>query len=254
MKFRGLDPRTRLVRWGLFAVAIGIVLGATAPTAVRELRIAFEVNRSSLPWVIERMFAFLAYFAMAGSVVYGLLLSTKILDAIAHRPITFTLHQDLASIGLGFAAIHGALLGLDKSVPFSLAQIAVPGLAPYAPLWVAAGQVTFYLMLVVVGSFYVRRRIGQRAWRLLHYLTFLAFVGATAHGLGAGTDSGSAWAWWIYVGATVAVMFLFIYRVVLSVASGRDRSATPRALGDLGRVGSGAGVGQVKPAPGSASS
>jgi predicted ferric reductase len=218
-----MDPRTRLLRWGLFAVGIGIVLGTTTPTAIHELQVALEANRSSLPWVFERMFAFLAYFAMAGSVVYGLLLSTKILDAIAHRPITFTLHQDLASIGLGFAGIHGALLGLDKSVPFSVAQIAVPGLAPYAPLWVAAGQVAFYLMLAVVGSFYVRRRIGQRAWRLLHYLTFLAFVGATIHGLRAGTDSGSAWAWSIYVGATVAVVFLFVYRVVLSVARRRDR-------------------------------
>ena len=50
---------------------------------------------------------------MAGSVVYGLLLSTKLLDAIAHRPISFSLHQDLAAIGLGLAAIHGMLLGLD---------------------------------------------------------------------------------------------------------------------------------------------
>ena len=103
---------------------------------------------------------------MAGSVVYGLLLSTKILDAIAHRPITFTLHQDLAAIGLGFAGIHGALLGLDQTVPFSLAQIPVPGSrAVRAAVAVAAGQVAFYLMVVVVASFYVRRQIGQRAWR-----------------------------------------------------------------------------------------
>ena len=124
----------------------------------RQLGTAWTDNRAILPWVFERLFAFLAYIAMAGSVVYGLLLSTKILDVIAHRPITFALHQDLASIGLGLAGIHGMLLGLDKTVPFSLAQIAVPGLAPYAPLAVAAGQVGFYLMAVVVGSFYLRRR------------------------------------------------------------------------------------------------
>jgi predicted ferric reductase len=227
MKFRGLDPRTRLVRWGLLAIAIGMILGATAPTAVSELQVAWVAHRSMLPWVFERLFAFLAYFAMAGSVIYGLLLSTKLLDAIAHRPITFTLHQDLASVGLGFAGIHGALLGLDKSVPFSVAQIAIPGLAPYSPLWVAAGQITFYLMLVVVGSFYARRRIGQRAWRVLHYLAFLAFVGATAHGLVAGTDSGSAWAWWIYVASTVAVVFLFVYRVTISVV-GRSARQRPK--------------------------
>ena len=46
-------------------------------------------------------------------------------------------------------------------------------------------------MAIVVGSFYVRRQIGQRAWRTLHYVTFLAFLGATAHGVMAGTDSGT---------------------------------------------------------------
>ena len=233
MRFRGLHPRTSIIRWGLPAIAIGIVLGATAPTALRDLQVAWVDHRSMLPWVFERLFAFLAYFAMAASVIYGLLLSTKLLDAIAHRPITFTLHQDLASIGLGFAGIHGALLGLDKSMPFSLAQIAVPGLAPYSPIWVAAGQVAFYLMLVVVGSFYVRRRIGQRAWRVLHYVTFLAFVGATAHGLVAGTDSGSAWAWWIYVASTVAVVFLFVYRIMLSLAIRSDRQRPKNSIASV---------------------
>ena len=226
MKFRGLDPRTQLIRWGLFAIAVGIVLGATAPAATHALATAWESNRSSLPWLVERLAGFLAYFAIAGSVVYGLLLSTKILDSIAHRPITFNLHQDLASIGLGLAGVHGMLLGLDRTVPFSLSQIMVPGLAPYAPLAVAAGQVAFYLTALVIASFYVRRTIGQRTWRLLHYLTFFAFVGATAHGIAAGTDSGSAWAWGIYVTATASVVFLFTYRIAMSVGARRARRSS----------------------------
>ncbi len=233
MRFRGLDPRTQFARWGLFAVAVGIVIGATGPNAVRSLADAWVSNRAILPWVFERGFGFIAYLALAGSVVYGLLLSTKLLDELAHRPITFALHQDLACFGLGLAAVHGALLSLDQSVPFSLAQIAIPGLAPYQPLAVAAGQVALYLMAIVVGSFYVRRRIGQRAWRLLHYLTFLSFLGATAHGLAAGTDSGSTWATTIYVVPTVAVAILLAYRIARSLRTrgtrpaGRERSALP---------------------------
>ena len=233
MKFRGLDPRTRWLRWGLLAVAIGIVLGTTVPRAADALATTWETNRAVLPWVFERTFAFLAYVAMTASVVYGLLLSTKILDAIAHRPITFALHQDLASAGLGLAAVHGMLLGLDKTMPFTLGQIAVPGLAPYAPIWVAAGQVAFYLMAIVVGSFYLRRRIGQRAWRTLHYVTFLAFLGATAHGVMAGTDSGTPWAWWMYVGSIVAVVFLLVYRIGMSLGSPARRPADRAAGVDL---------------------
>lgn len=233
VKYRGLDPRTALARWGLAAVAIGIVTGATAPGVIGGLVAVAAANHASLPWLFERLFAFLAYLALTGSVVYGLLLSTKLLDAIAHRPVSFSLHQDLAAIGLGLAGIHGVLLGLDSTVPFSLAQIVVPGLAPHAPLAVAIGQVALYLMAVVIGSFYARRHIGQRAWRTLHYLTFLAFAGATVHGIAAGTDSGSGWAQALYVGAAVIVTFLLVYRIVVAIAASVGAAdGIDRALAD----------------------
>ena len=229
MRFRGLDPRTALLRWGLAAVAVGIVLGATGPTAVRYLADAVLAGSGNASWYLERLTAFLAYLAIAGSVIYGLLLSTKILDAIAHRPISFALHQDLAAFGLGFAGIHGALLGLDHTIHFSIADIAIPFASPYRAAWVGLGQLAFYATLAVVLSFYARRRIGQRRWRLLHYLTFVVFVASTAHGVAAGTDSGAGWAWWTYVGASAIVAFLSTYRVTLSAAGRRRGLAHPPA-------------------------
>jgi sulfoxide reductase heme-binding subunit YedZ len=225
VRYRGLDPRTRPARWGLAAVAVGIVAGATGPGAVLGLGAVLGANGQSLPWLFERLFAWLAYLALTGSVMYGLLLSTKLLDAIAHRPISFALHQELASFGLGLAGIHGVLLGLDHSVPFSLAQIVVPGLAPHAPLAVGFGQVSLYLMALVTASFYVRRHIGQRTWRTLHYLTFLAFAGATVHGIAAGTSSGTTWARGLYLGAAVVVAFLLTYRIVMAVGDRAIRRA-----------------------------
>jgi predicted ferric reductase len=218
VRYRGFDERTTLVRWGLPAIAIGIAMGATLPGLARGVVGAVSDNPASLPWLFERLFAWLAYLAMAGSVIWGLLLSTRVLDAIAHRPITFALHQDLAAIGVGLAGIHGFLLGLDRTVPFTIAQILVPGAAPHAPLAVAAGQVALYLSLVVIASFYLRRRIGQRAWRILHYLTFVAFLGATVHGIAAGTDGGALWAQAIYLGVGAVAWFLLVYRIGASVA------------------------------------
>ena len=238
VRYRGLDSRTGLARWGLAAVAVGIVAGATAPDAVRGLVGVLSADGQGLSWLFVRLFAFLAYFAVAGSVIYGLLLSTKLLDAIAHRPVNFTLHQDLAAIGLGLAGIHAVLLGLDHAYPFSIVQMLVPGLAPHAPLAVAVGQVTLYLMAIVIASFYVRRHIGQRAWRTLHYVTFLAFAGATGHGIMAGSDSGSGWAQMVYLVPAVAVAFLLTYRIVLSVmerATARIEQAVAERLAVAGR-------------------
>lgn len=223
--YQGMDRRTSMVRFGMPAIAAGVVLGATLPGVVTGLLEVVTVNPSSLPWLFERLFAWLAYIAVTLSVVFGLLLSTKVLDAVAHRPVNFTLHQELASVGLGMAGIHGALLGLDATMPFSVVQMVVPGQAPYAPLAVGVGQVAFYVMALVTASFYVRRHIGQRAWRALHYLTFLAFAGSTAHGIAAGTDSGLAWAQWIYLGAMTVVAFLLAYRIGISVAERVERRA-----------------------------
>ena len=151
--------------------------------------------------------------------LYGLLLSTGILDAFAHRTVSFTLHQDLAAVGIGLALMHAALLTLDSSVPYTLTEVFVPFVGPYRPVWVGIGQVSLYLTVVVYFSFNFRRRMGQRAWRMLHYLTFIVFLGATAHGLMAGTDTAAPWAFWGYAAATASVAFLFVYRVLTAIAA-----------------------------------
>ena len=250
VKFRGFGSRTGLARWGLAAVAIGIVVGGTAPAAARGLANVVEANPDGLVWLFERLFAWLAYIALAGSVVYGLLLSTKLLDAIAHRPISFSLHQDLAAFGLGLAGIHGMLLGLDHTVPFSIAQILVPGMAPHAPLAVAFGQVALYLVAAVTASFYLRKRIGQRAWRTFHYVTFLAFAGATIHGIAAGSDSNAPWAEGVYLASAAIVLFLLTYRIAMSRAAraeARRAAARATAAAPAAAPGAVAGTAPVPP-------
>jgi DMSO/TMAO reductase YedYZ heme-binding membrane subunit len=63
-------------------------------------------------------------------------------------------------------------------------------------------------------SFSVRRRIGLRNWRRLHWATYLVFVLATVHGLTAGTDSSQPWALDLYLGAVGAVTFATAYRAL----------------------------------------
>jgi predicted ferric reductase len=221
--YRGLPLAARIVLSVGLVLGVGIVLGLTLPSALSAVAGVIVETPAKIPWITSRVTAFLAYFAITASVVYGLLLSTKLLDAVAHRPVSFALHQDLAAVGLGLAAIHGALLTLDQTIHFSVVDLLVPFASPYRPIAVGVGQLAFYIVALVTLTFYMRRRIGQRAWRLIHYLTFLAFIGSTAHGIAAGTDTSQPWAFWTYAGSAVIVVFLFAYRVVISVAATRDR-------------------------------
>jgi predicted ferric reductase len=212
--------------WTITAVLVGVVLGTTAPTALRRLGAVAALQPGLLAWYSVRALGFMAYLAIAGSVIYGLLLSTKILDAIAHRPVSFALHKDLSLVGLFLSMLHAALLLGDASFSYTPRAILIPFQSPYAPIWVGIGQLSFYAVAIVTASFYVRRQIGQRAWRLLHYVTFLAFLGATVHGISAGSDSSATWAFWLYVIAASSVVFLLTYRIVVSVA---ERRAAPSA-------------------------
>ncbi|MBI4771872.1 MAG: hypothetical protein HY784_16030 [Chloroflexi bacterium] len=105
----------------------------------------------------------------------------------------------------------------DHYIHFSPARVLIPfASADYRPLWVGLGQIGFYLMGGVGLSFYVRRRMGARLWRLIHYLSFVVFLLALAHGLMSGTDSPSAWAQNLYWASGGSLLFLTIYRVLVS--------------------------------------
>ncbi len=229
--YRGLPRLVRLAMWVIAALVIGGVLGATAPTALRRLGAVAALQPGLLAWYTVRALGFLAYLVVAGSVLYGLLLSTKILDAIAHRPVSFALHKDLAVVGFVLAALHAVILSADQSFAFTPRAILVPFASPYAATWVGIGQLTFYGLAVVTASFYVRRQIGQRAWRLLHYLTFLVFIGAIGHGVMSGSDSGSVWAFWLYLVPGAAAVFLLVYRIVVSISARFSRSESARPVG-----------------------
>jgi hypothetical protein len=85
-----------------------------------------------------------------------------------------------------------ALLG-DHYVGFRLSQLLVPFTVPYRPFWTALGTLGLYLLGGIAASFYVRRLIGNRAWRTIHCATFGAFSLALLRGVFAGTDSGAPW-------------------------------------------------------------
>lgn len=216
------------VRWSLVSrSSILIVIYGAGGQAIGALSGWLRDEYQRLPWYATRVTALLAYLALTGSVIYGLLLSTKILDRIAHRTVSFTLHQDLASFGLALALVHAAVLMLDRSVPYSPTDLIVPFSGPYRPIWVGIGQLTLGISIVVLFSFYVRKRTGQKAWRRLHYLSFLAFLGATAHGLMAGTDTAAPWVIFGYTLMAAIVVFLLTYRIVLALAAHQGANVTP---------------------------
>ena len=138
-------------------------------------------------WLIARASGLVAFGLLTLAVWLGLAMSTRLLAARRQKTL-LGWHQALLWTGLGMVVLHGIALVLDPTLHFGFLAVLVPGSAPWRPLAVAAGVVTAWLMLTLALSFHVRRRIGQRQWRLLHYAGFAGFACGLGHLLTVGTD------------------------------------------------------------------
>jgi sulfoxide reductase heme-binding subunit YedZ len=165
-------------------------------------------------WLLARSSGFTAYVLLAASGLAGLVLKSRPLGRTVKAASVMEVHRFLALLGLGAVAIHGTALVFDRTLRMPLTGLLVPGASPYRPVAVAAGVLAAELMGLVVVSFPLRRRFGQRAWRRLHWATYAIFALATAHGLLAGSDSAQPWSRDLYLGAVGAFAFATAWRAL----------------------------------------
>lgn len=165
-------------------------------------------------WLLARASGLTAYVLMTASVLAGLVLKSRPFGRTVKTASVTDVHRFLALLGLGALGLHGLALVLDRTVHMPLAALLVPGASPYRPFAVSLGVLAAELMALVVVSFSLRRRIGVRNWRRLHWATYLVFLMGTVHGLLAGTDSSQPWARGLYLGALGAVVFATAWRVL----------------------------------------
>jgi methionine sulfoxide reductase heme-binding subunit len=215
--------RVLLLIFGLLLFAGGIlgvwVFSQTLPMAADLggfMRWLLAPSTSSVTWIVTRASGLVAYLLLWLSTAWGLAVSSRILEGKLHGAYTYDFHQFISLLSIGFLAIHLITLLLDSYTPYSLAQVLVPFLSTYRPLWVAVGILAFYLVLLVTITFYIRDRIGQAVFRAIHTLSLLAFVGAAVHGLLAGTDAPLAIVKLMYAGTFLSVVFLMTYWLVLA--------------------------------------
>ena len=174
-------------------------------------------------WILARSSGLLAYALLTSSVLAGLVLKARPFGAALKAATVTDIHRFLAMLGLGALLVHASALVLDSTVHIGIGSLLVPGLAPYRPLWTGLGVLAAELMVVVYASFSLRKRIGARNWRRLHWATYLIFGLATVHGLTAGTDSSQPWALGLYGGAVGAVVAATAWRALVPPTKGESR-------------------------------
>jgi sulfoxide reductase heme-binding subunit YedZ len=149
-------------------------------------------------WEAARAGGIVAYVLLSAVVVIGLALAGKERLEGWPRFAIEDVHRFAGMLVGSFVALHVLTIAIDSQAHFSFVQLVVP----------------FALLVALAIANHYRKRISCRLWRRLHYLNFAVWLAATWHGIGAGTDSGSAWLLWIYVGAIGAVALLTARRIL----------------------------------------
>ena len=141
------------------------------------------------------------------------------------RFVIDALHGTLSLVAVVLVALHVVTSVVDPFAPLRLTDAVIPFAGSYRPVWVGLGAVSFDLLLALVITSLVRRRIGVRAWRVIHWTAYACWPLALVHTLGTGSDVRRGWMLALSVASGLVVVTAIGARVM---ATRGARAATIR--------------------------
>lgn len=150
------------------------------------------------------------------TVVMGLLNRSRVATDRWPRFVIDRVHRNVALLAVVFLAIHIVTAVTDSFVAVPLVSVFLPFAHSYSPFWVGLGAVACDLLLAILVTSLLRARLGFRAWRWVHWLGYVAWPVAVAHGIGNGTDHFASWMLAIDVACVAAVLGALAVRVIMA--------------------------------------
>jgi len=184
------------------------------------------------------------WFASRGSGIVSLLLLTTVtvlgLTSMVRwqRPtwprfLTNDLHSNLALLSVVFVGVHVTSAILDPFTNLGIYAATIPFASSYRPLWVGLGVISVYLFVALIVTSLLRERLGQRTWRLVHWVAYAGWPLAVVHSMGSGSDAFALWMMAIEALCIGVVALALTWRV----AAGRtNREQLPAVVGASPRV------------------
>lgn len=140
-------------------------------------------------WYLARSSGIIALVLLVASVVWGVLLATRALRPHDRPAWLLDLHKWLGGTALVMTGLHMLGLYLDGYIDYGFTELLVPGASEFRPLAVAIGVLSFYVMVAVQATSYMRRRLSKRVWHTIHLSSYGLVWGAAVHAGMAGTDT-----------------------------------------------------------------
>lgn len=175
------------------------------------------MNDPHVWWYLSRIAAMVAWALMSVSMVWGVLLASRVFRGLDNPSWLKDVHKYLSTLTLLMASIHTAALTMDPFVHFTALDLMVPGRATYQgatpviELALAVGVVAFWVMTVVYLTSLVMDKLPRWLWKSIHYLAYGVFFAVGIHAAFAGSDVGT---WW-YGAVTIVVVTLGMLALII---------------------------------------
>lgn len=156
---------------------------------------------SSVWWDLTRASANVAWGLCLFTILWGVLLTTRILRDMDRPAWLRDLHSWLGGLTIAFTIVHMLTLVQDKYVNFEVVDTLVPFSSSYRPLPVALGVTGFWLLVLIQGTSLMMKKMSRTTWRRIHMLSYPLYGIIIVHALTAGSDVGTP----LYTGVTMAL-------------------------------------------------
>jgi predicted ferric reductase len=145
-------------------------------------------------WYVSRATGLVALVLFTTTVVLGTLTAGRVKSAAWPRFAVAELHRNLSLLSVAFLAVHISTAILDSYVSLHWVDVVVPFVSSYQPLWLGLGTLALDILLAVLITSLLRTRLAPRAWRAVHWLSYLSWPIAVVHGFAMSESDGNrAW-------------------------------------------------------------
>ncbi len=149
------------------------------------------------------------------------------------RFATLSVHRFASLLAVAFLVLHIATAVAGPYTRIGLEAVAIPFTSNFARSWLGLGTAATDFLIALIVTSLLRRRLGYRSWRTLHWLAYACWPLALAHSIGTGGGMRSGRLLDLAVACAVTGVAAIGWRLAAAVRA-RARSAVampPRPTG-----------------------
>lgn len=181
-------------------------------------------SNSTAMWYLTRGTGAVSLLLLTASLAFGIADVARWSSPRWPRFVIDAVHGTLSLAAVVLVGAHVITSVLDPFAPIRVTDAVVPFAGLYRPVWLGLGAVAFDLLLALVVTSLLRRRIGARAWRAVHWTAYACWPLALVHTLGTGSDVRRGWMLILSLACTGVVAVAIGVRIAATTTPRRGRA------------------------------